>query len=148
MAIPEKWPRWIFASASDHFDGLKQSLTLVIAGMHRTDVAESELLELHFNGPKFNEVSKDYYHITLDVTMIVQTFMDDEDFHKHEKHIGIGVACFTNMIVKEYGDGGADLMCMKLISPVDVTKLGQIKPEVKLQQAILTATYEGTLYNV
>lgn len=150
--IIQNTPRWIFASVSKHFDAHKQTLKLYIEGMHRGTRDDKDFIELRVDGPYFTELSKGYWRIYSEINVLVQSAMDDTDFHRIWKDIGIVSAAFINLIVYKYGDGPDDddsqLGCMKLISSargkerLQVSYFGKIAPSVEIHQATVEGHYE------
>lgn len=141
--LNQNWQRWIFASLCKHFDNNKQTLSLFIEGQHRN--IEGDFAELRILGPNFTEVSKKYWYITVTVNILIQTVINETDFHKQSKDIGIISAAFTNVDVYKYGYDDTLLGCLELLDAITVNNFGQIDPAVKLLQATVEGTYQMDL---
>lgn len=155
-AINKNWPRWVFASVSKHIDDRKDGLTLFIEGQHRDTEGLVDFLELRVDGPNFTEVSRGCFHFFVEVNILVQSAMDDSNFHRIHTDVGIAAAALTSSIpVFKYGTGVDDdqslLGCLRLIQDkrgrekVQVSHFGQIDPVTKLMQATVEGHYEMLL---
>lgn len=148
----QHWPRWIFASISKHFDANKQTLYLFIEGMHRETRSRKDFIELRVDGPYLTEQSKGYWRNYIEINVLVQSAMDDSDFHRIYKDVGIVVNAFTDIPVYKYGNQAYDddslLGCLKLVADargkerIQVSHFGKIEPNVPLLQATVEGHYE------
>lgn len=148
----QHWPRWVFASVSQHFVDRRQGLHIFVEGVHRNTRTEKDFIELRVDGPYLTELSKGYWRIYGEVNVLVQSAMDDEDFHRVWKDVGIVVAAFTSIEIFKYGDESYDdgslLGCYKLVfdtrgkERVQISQFGKIGPNTALQQATVEAHYE------
>ena len=153
MTLNQNWARWIFASITKHFNDNRQGLVLHIEGTHRDTNTETDLCELRIDGPWFNEVSKDYWIIRLEVNILVQVTMNDSNFHKIHTNVGIMASAFTDIEVKKYGDDDSLLFCLQLEQKprnrsndaIIISHFGQLDPNIKIQQATIEGHYEGTI---
>jgi hypothetical protein len=148
-------PRWIFSSVSEHFNDRKQGLHLYIEGFHRATRTEKDFIELRVDGPYLTELSKGYWKVYSEINVLVQSAMDDEDYHRVWKDIGIVAVAFSNIPVYKFGDGPDDdnslLGCMNLINnardkeKVQVSYFGKIAPSAEVHQATVEGHYEMRL---
>ena len=151
MAILENLPRWLFASVSKHFDDNKQDLALFIEGQYRTTRNIKDFIELRFDGPDLTEISKGYWKVYTEINVLVQSAMDDENFHRIHTTVGKVVAAFTDIEVYKYGTGDDDddslLGCLVLLADArskektKVAHFGQIGPDTMLLQASVEGHY-------
>jgi len=152
MATFKHIPRWILASVSKHFDARRESLDMFIEGQHRDTQDKKNFIELRVDGPYFTELSKGYWRIYSEINVLVQSAMDDQNFHTIWTNIGIVAAAFTSIPVYKYGNGpdddGSLFGCMNLISEargkerIQVSYFGKIAPSAELQQATVEGHYE------
>lgn len=147
----QNWPRWIVASVRKHFYDNRQGLFMHIEETDRQTASVSDFCEFRIDGPRIKEVSKDYFKLLTTVNILITSAMDNKDFDKINKNIGIIVAAFTpNINAFKYGDGPDDdssfLGCMQLSrgknDVLRVNKFGQIDKTEKINQA----TVEGRYY--
>lgn len=144
MSDKQHWPRWILASVSQHFNDAKGSdLPLFIEGQDREQEDEVDILELRINISDMIEQSKDDWKIIVEINILIKHIMDDTDFHKIWKNIGIVVDGFTDIMIYKYGDNDAFLGCLQL-DGIMTQYYGQIDLAVKLEQA----TVEGHYYMI
>lgn len=152
----ENWPRWIFASVTSHFqsslssDGVDNK-NIFVEGQPRAVDRDSEFYEIRVDGPFFTEVSHNCFRVDAETNVLVQTTMDDRNYHVHQTAIGLVVKAFTDITVYKYGTGPSDdqsvLGCLlldqnvKRRQNVKVHQLGQIDPNTKLEQASIEASY-------
>lgn len=151
--IDPNWARWILAGVSDHFDAV--SLPLFVEGQERNTKDQKSTMELRLDGPWYNEVSKNYWKIRVEINILIQTAMRVADFHLHHTNMGLVGAAFTDISIFRCGDGPADddsfLGCLKLIQDerkrerVVTSNFGQIETHVKIQQATVEGHYDMTL---
>ena len=147
----QHWNRWFFASISKHFDTNKQGLPLFIEGQHRNTRDEKDFLELRIDGPRYTELTLGHWYIYLEVNVLVQSVMDDINYHKIERDIGVAVQAMTDIFVYKYGNQPEDteefIGCLKLIQDIrnreriQVFRFGQIEVGTKLQQAAVEGHY-------
>jgi len=152
MATNKNWPRWIFASVSKHFDANKDTLPLFIEGQYRNTRSEKDFLELRVDGPYFTEFSKGYWRAFIEINVLVQSAMDDSNFHRIHEDVGIAAAAFSTIHVYKYGNGvdddGTLLGCLKLVADhrgkerIQINHFGQIGPSEGLMQACVEGHYE------
>ena len=149
------WSRWIFASISKHFDDCKGDLDLYIEGQYRDLKPAKDFIELRVDGPFITELTKGEYKLRFEVNVMVQSRMDDINYHRIYTDVGKVSSIFLPMQVYKYGTGSEDtgesFGCLKLLQStrtrerIQVNHFGQIEPEVPLVQASVEGHYEITL---
>ena len=153
MAVNKNWPRWIFASISQHFTDEKQGLDLFIEGQHRDTRDKKDFLELRMDGPYITEISHNYFRIYIEVNVLVQSTKDQDSYHRIHANVGIAAAAFWNGIkVFRYGNGIDDddsyLGCLQLVTDargkerIQISHFGQIEPKTRLMQSTVEGHYE------
>ncbi len=154
MSNPNKnWPRWIFASVSKHFYDNRDGIAIYVEGQHRDTKDNKDFFEIRVDGPYFTEYSKGYWRCYTEVNILVQSAMDNVNFHRIHTNVGIVAAAFTNAIpVYKYGSGDDDddtlLGCMQLVSDyrgkerIQINHFGIIDKNVNLMQASVEGHYE------
>jgi len=152
--INANWNKWIFASVSKHFDTYRGTLPMFVEGQVRDTHDTKDFFELRMDGPNYTEYSKGYFRVYIEVNCLLQSAMDDIDFHRIHRNLGIVASIFTRpIVIKKYGDtpiidDGSTLGCLSLISDdrgkekVQTSQFGQITQKDKLIQAIVEAHYE------
>ena len=141
----QHWPRWIKASLSEHFDNASGSVVLFVEAMFREEQDEQELVELRVDGPYLTELSKGYWKVFCEVSLMLQTAMND-DLYREDRIVGtMTKACSAGIQVFRYGpdavDDNSSLGCFHVVSDargkerIQVNRFGQIKPSVRLLQS-------------
>lgn len=152
----ENWPRWIFASISNHFNNNTGSLEIFYEGSKRSaEFEESDLIEFRMDGPFFRQIDRTQWSTKVEINILVQAAIDDEDFHKIHRYVGIVANAFTPITVYKYGNGISDdstvLACLDLIQNeregdiLEIRHFGQLDPAKQLLQATVEGHYETTL---
>ena len=146
------WLRWIIASVTQHF-----ATSLTAAGLYlqvegtdrRTDQIQ-DYAELRHDGPRFNELSKGYWRIDLDLDVLVCSKTNDLNIYTPEIDVGNVLAAFNDEIAvfklgnKPQDDPNVQLGCLTLDNangPIRVTNFGINREQVRLRQASVEATY-------
>jgi len=152
--INQNWPRWVFASISKHFDDNRKGLPLFIEGQHRDTRTLKDFIELRLDGPQFTEVSHKCWRIYFEVNILVQSTMDESNYHRIHQNVGIVAAAFSDIGLLRYGTGpGNDQeiwACARLIQDtrkrqhLDIFHFGQIDKKAPLMQATVEGHYEVT----
>ena len=146
-------PRWIFASASKHFDTIAtSSFPMFVEGQHRHTREEDEFFEFRFDGPILTELSKNYWRIYFEINILIQTAMDDSDMHKIHRRVGTVAANFTLISIYKYGnqvgDDGSLFACIPLVQDdrnrqrLQILHFGQVSPDAKLVHACVEGHYQ------
>jgi len=150
----KNWPRWIFASVSKHFldAASAESIPLFIEGQHRDTRLEKDFFELRTDGPTLREVSKGCFVFGLEINIIVQSAMNDTNYHRIHQNVGVAAAAFDKGIpVYKKGSGPDDdqsfVGCLQLLQNretrdfVEINHFGQIDKQTKLMQASVEGHY-------
>ena len=150
--LNQHWPRWVFASISKHFSDNRQGLPLFIEGQQRDTRSLKDFIELRLDGPQFTEISRNYWRIYFEVNILVQSTMDDKNYHRIHQNVGIVAAAFTGIVLYKYGNGSSDdqkaWACANLIQDtakrqhLDIFHFGQIDKQLQLMQATVEGHYE------
>ena len=145
--MKEKWPRWIFASCTTFFDAQRQGLVMYIEGQdNRVNETEQDYIEFRMDGPVINQRTRNNYKLTIDLNVLIITYISQRDLHKIYRHTGIVVEMFKTVIpVRRFGDGNTLIGCLNLESEITVAHFGQIQPESRMLQATVEASYGITL---
>ena len=151
----QHWNRWLFASISKHFNDRGQGLTLYIEGQHRDTRELKDFLELRIDGPRMTELTRGNWYVVMEVNILVQSVMDDTNYHRIERDIGVAVQAMTDILIYKYGDQAEDtgefIGCLKLIQDlrarekIQVFRFGQVEVGLKLEQAAVEAHYHMNL---
>ena len=149
----ENWPRWIFASVSQHFDGNLGDTEVFYEGKKRSaENFQTDLFEFRMDGPYYLQLSKTLWEAKIEINILAQAAIDDHDFHKVHRMVGVAATAFHPGInVFKYGDGAEDddslLGCLQLIQNRDnreflsINHFGQINPDQQLMQATVEGHY-------
>ena len=152
--INPNWDRWIFASVSNHFNTLAIAvpLPLFIEGQHRDTREIKDFFELRLDGPRMTEVSANNWQIRIEINCLVQSAMDETNYHRIRQNTGVVAAMFTGIGIFKYGDGLDDdqsqIGCMILLQDkrgrdfLEISHFGQIEPATKLLQSTVEGHYE------
>ncbi len=152
----QNWPRWIIASVAKHFDDRRQGLKLFMEGMDHVE-DKTEYIELRIDGPYILELSKDYFKLTVEVNVLVQSARNPTDLFKIYKDCGIVVKAFSDVIkIFKYGNGDDDdqslLGCMILVHSNDarealrVSHFGQHSAMVPMMRSSVEGHYDLFLH--
>lgn len=156
MPVDPNWTRWIAASLCKHFkDSLDSSgLPLFVEGqLRRTDHLE-DYAELRYTGPRFNELSRGYWQIDVDLDVLIVSKSKNTSIFDPEIDVGAVLAAFTEDIpVQKYGNKPGDdpdvqLGCLRLNpegGEIVVNNFGYPQDQVRLRQASVEATYRMNL---
>jgi len=153
MSMNQNWPRWVKASVSQHFDDRRQGLKMYIEGQPRDTRKDKDFIELRMDGPQFTEVSKDYWRIYGEVNILVTSVMDNEDYHRIDRNVGIVAAAFTTIRLFKYGadnppDDQTQWACWDLLQDsgkrqrIDIFHFGQVDVKDEVMQASVEGHYE------
>jgi len=153
VTVNPNWIRWIKASTDKHFSSI--NLPFFIEGQHRDTRTVKDFIEIRVDGPDIIEVNKDYYNFFMEVSILVQSTMDDTNYHRLETSIGLVAAAFTTIKIYKYGTGldddGSLLGCFqlqqnrKVREKLQVLRYGQVAPDTKLLHASVEGHYKMAL---
>lgn len=151
------WPRWIFASISKHFNDRKGDYKLYIEGQYRDTKPPKDLFELRMDGPYIVEENKGYFKISVEINILVQSRMDNTNYHRIHEDVGYASNIFTAIKLYKFGNGSMDTQeefgCLRLKQNtqkrdrLQINHFGQINPKVRLMQASIEGHYEVELTN-
>jgi hypothetical protein len=148
------WPRWIFASITDHFvQG--QSLPVFVEGQPRETWDDGELIEVRINGPHFIQSSASEWKAQVDLNVLVQCPFNVSDLHRVHRIVGDVASLFGQIQIYKFGPGTGDdqnlIGCLTLIpNPITgrlitINHYGQAENEKMLLQAEIESSFEVTL---
>lgn len=151
MEIFKDVPRWIVASAANHFKTRCIPLKFYMESQPRLD-PNSDLIEFRIDGPFLRLKSYNYYTADAEINILIQSVESDTDMYKIHKDAGIVLAAFTSFIVYKHGDGPGDnntilgSMELDMSSPtkdiIYVHHYGQVSADVKIFQATVEARFK------
>lgn len=153
MSDKEHWPRWLFASITTHFNDTIKDVPIYIEGAWRDTSNVPKLVEIRVDGPYVTEISRGYYRLYVEVSLLVQATLNQQDAHILHKLLGKCLDAFTASIkIYKYGSGPADnqdlLGCAKLLNDPDkrervqVNNFGIIDRNVNIAQGTVEGHYE------
>lgn len=158
MSADPNWARWIFASISRHFADAASVATipLFIEGQHRDTRELKDFFELRVDGPNLREVSKGCWLLRVEINVLVQSTMDDDNYHRIHQNVGICSVAFDKVInVYRKGTGPFDdqsfVGCLRLLQDrerrdyLEINHFGQIDVKTKLMQATVEGHYRMEL---
>lgn len=127
------------------------SFQIFIEGTHRGLPDDTELLEFRMNGPQRRQPSRGYFILVVQLNILVRSYMDDNDFHKIHRNVGLVANWLAdNHCIYRYGDGVDDddtllgelhLQNRKKSEILQVNHFGQIDPKFRIQEATVEAEY-------
>lgn len=156
MPANKNWARWIFASVSRHFtDELSSAgIPLFIEGQHRDTSTLKDFVELRMDGPRSKEVSAGCWHLRVEINLLVQSSMDDVNYHRIHQTCGVVASAMkNNILVYRYGntdieDDSSFLGCLQLLidqrgrDTIEINHFGMIHQETEIVQASVEAHYK------
>jgi hypothetical protein len=151
--INKHWPRWVFASVSEHFESRKQNLFFTVEGDEQKTQEQTDYFELRMNGPSVLKYSG-YHRLEIVINVLVVSKNNLTDIHTILRNVGIVTEAFTDFIpVYKYGSGvdddqeflGCLVRCKYEGEEIKVSNLGQIDPNTKEQQSVVQGYYKMLL---
>lgn len=153
MSANTNWPRWVFASVSQHFASNTAGLDMFIEGQHRNTRDLKDFIELRMDGPQITEVSKDYWRIYGEVNVFITSAMDVTNYHRIHENVGIVAAAFTMIPLFKFGvpsviNDQSHWACWNLLQDirkrqkVEISHFGQIDVKSEVVQASVEGHYE------
>ena len=153
MPANKHWPRWIMASISKHFTANIQGLPLYIEGQHRNSNLPKDQLELRVDGPYMTEVSRKYWRLYIEVSVLVTSLLDNTNYHRLQTNFGLVATAFTDIDAYKLGTGVDDTQewfaCLQLIQDdsrrerIQINNFGIIEASSQLQQGSIEGHYEA-----
>lgn len=160
MFANKNWPRWIFASIADHFKAAadENEIPLLIEGIEdRTSekIRKISHAELRVNGPVVRELSKNYFYLTVNVNVILQSMMTEENGYDIIQDCGVFLEAMGPFDVFKHGNGPEDdgtfLGCLDLRTDVNeavfVAHFGQLNQETRIRESMVGGKYQIFLQN-
>lgn len=157
MSVNANWPRWIFASCSKHFaDAIGNELEFFVEGQKRHFTGAKDRAEFRFDGPRIIEYSKNFFHVFVEINVLIHSVMDNTDFHHVHRSAGLVATAFTTIPLYRYGDGTEDdgliFGCLYLLqsgraNSIEINHIGQVDPAVPAMQSSLEGHYTTYLEN-
>ena len=159
MSIPNhNWPRWIFASAADHFKQAADNigLPMLIEGIDEREAEKmraDDHVEFRINGPAVRELSRGYFRLDVDVNLMLTSMMGGQTQNAYDivQHAGVFQQAASGPIpVFKFGEGPEDnetlLGCLTLRSgkrdAIRVIHFGQISRVDRIRQSAVDARYQ------
>jgi|SRR6516164_3271025 hypothetical protein len=146
----QDWVRWIWASVSKWFDDRKQGTVLYLDGFDIDQVPPKDCAELRMNGPFMINPSRNYWHMDIEINILLQITPDNEDAHKLWRYAGIYINAMAGEIpVYKYGDGIQDdqslLGCLRIRpekgEEIVLANFGRVDPDIEQFRSGLSAFY-------
>ena len=137
------WPRWIFSSASQHFQAVADanSVLMFIENVERQTTKETKHIEFRLDGPSVIELSHNYYKLDIGVNILYSVDMDNENFHEPQRLIGLITEAMTDICIHKYGDGETFLGTM-ILKSTRTSNFGQVKEDSQIIQGTVDGFYE------
>lgn len=143
------WPRWIFASITQHF-GTVTGYKTFVEGEPRETWEEKDFIEIRVDGPYFVKLDSITWEAMIETNILVQSAIDFKNLHRIHTMVGVVASAFdpAPQIFKygsNVGDDQSLLGCLELLQNkqdrqiLAISHFGQLAPDKLLQQA----TVEG-----
>lgn len=160
------WPRYCFASVADYFKEVATDNNLPVLVDHLDERTEafmqaSDRVEIRITGPVTREMSKGYFVLQLDVSiLLVSRYGGNKNAYDIHKYAGVFYEAMNAAIgVYNFGNEPGDyvegdpptlvqLGCLKLGAGVEVNHFGQIDPVDKIKMSEVNAKYTMDLQDV
>lgn len=163
------WPRWIKASVAKHFDENRQGIKLFVEAEDRDidEDHEGDVFELRIDGPNIKRFGTTWeWFLDFEINLLVSSAMRENDLYHFDKLLGIANVIFVPCIpIYRYGDNkdafgttydpvidtGTLLGNLQLQQDssgrdwIETHPFGQIRTDVKLQQATVEAHFRMEL---
>lgn len=148
--LDKNWVRWILTALSKNFFDNKEYVSLFIQGADRLQ-GQTQGAEFSTDGPFFKNLQKGLWQIEIDVNILLNVAMDDDDIYKLQKYEGTILQTFKNCIpVYKFGRNPSDdnsylgklLLTDKNGQTISVVNYGQLAPDIRIQQAVISGTYQ------
>ena len=146
----ENWDRWICASIYKHFEDGATIPMFVEADERETD-KEPVYFECRVDGPTAREISKDYWHLTLDIGTLICSIIDKRKLYIQRTEAGkIAKLMLPCIPIYKYGDQTGDdkTFAFNIIRSdggrrdgIENKHIGQVEPSVLLNRSIVEAKY-------
>ena len=152
--VNANWGRWIYASICQHFEDLRSGLLMFLEGEHRTTQDTLQFFELRVDGPFFQQFTKGYWNLKVEINAIITVPKSDKDFHNIRKQTDFVTSMFTNSILtyrygKEIQDDNTYLGCLQAEDGkrknLQVSHFGQLQTTDEILQAGVERHYKMEL---
>ena len=154
--IDPNWARWIMASVTQHFrTKLKPTAPVFVSGVQFIPEEVKDFFEIRVDGPHLREWSIGFWRVYVEVSILIQSSMDqsDGDIYRLQQNIGITQASFLGGIpILKKGDGefdtGERIGCLSLLRPkygrdsLEANNFGQVGPQLGLMQAAVEGHFD------
>ena len=149
------WPRWIFASVTDHFSST--GYKTFVEGEPRETWEEKDFIEVRMDGPYFIQLDSSSWEAMIEVNVLVQSSMDFTNLHKIHTMCGVVASAFAGNSIQVFkygvnvGDDQTLLGCLQLLQDkrdrqlLVISHFGQLAPDKLLQQASVEGHFKITL---
>ena len=149
--------RWLQASLAVYFGAIATglSLTFFVEGVDERDedTMQVEHCELRVNGPFIREISRSYWRVHVDISILLTDYMrmSTEDAYDINRWGGAFlVAMVENIPIYRHGNGAGDdgtlVGCLTQRTgssePARLVHFCQISPEVRIRQAVVDGRFE------
>lgn len=147
--------KWLYASSAKHFKGIadSQSISFYIEGDYRNTYDLPEFVEFRMDGPSTEIPAKGERYEFVTINVLAQ-ITQGRNLYRSQEVVGALAAGFTLTIPiyklgDESQDDGSKIGCLKLRREldqlIDVNQFGIIKPDVKIIQYTIEASYRMVL---
>ncbi len=130
MALDVRMERWIKTSINKYFDDGKGSFTLILEGDPTPETAS--WCELRLNGPRYHEISKDFYRAELEINLAFNLKQGStSNLYQLEEMVGhFRTLCEGQIQIKKFKDGEVLINCLRLrdnvSNPIEVVPWGEV----------------------
>ncbi|GMU26124.1 MAG: hypothetical protein AMXMBFR16_10290 [Candidatus Uhrbacteria bacterium] len=162
--IDPNWARWIFTSVAVNFSNVAANIPITyrvegIDERNDVDLTGRSYIELRVNGPFIKELSRGYYHLQVDINILVNDLMDEinENAYGIVQWCGILQDAMDRAIpVMKYGSGPSDnpSVLVGCLTPRKgrfesnrVIHFGQINKVDRIRQSMVDGRFEMYLTN-
>jgi hypothetical protein len=150
----KQWSEWFFASCAKHFGTKMNSLGIhyFVEGAERQTEVQTSFVEFRFDGPRIQEVSRDYFRLTIEINLLVSTVKGSgESAYKHNSVVGHVENAFTKINIYKLGiptdiaNDGSFVGCLDLRDDIKeavvVNNMGKVRPDTRLIQSTVEGHY-------
>ena len=157
------WSRWLMASIAVYFKTVADAipLPLMVAGVNEivAEEQQNDHAELRVNGPAITEVSKNFYHIEVDINILVTDLMKTtgENAYDIQTWCGLFQEGMAGPIPiykygSEAGDNSSEIGCLiprdNKYDKIRVLHFGQINDVDRVRQSMVDGTFRMDLSSV
>lgn len=161
-------PTWVELSIRNHFlahteiidnksfvKGTNTEWPMIFGGIYK-QVPTHDHLELRFDGPFINEVSRGIFDVEIEVNILITAYKNETLTTRISDGIGVLMDAFDTILIKKYDNEGGDqsvIGCLHIKNSVPPTKgdrlearrFQQIDPKIQIEQAVVEAHYMAQL---